>query len=128
MANGRDQPAMRRSSDVSKRDVELARLSVEREKLRLQCERWLHLGRALTGGVWILACTAPLWALQGVIEPLAGHATTVQANVVFSASLSVSVLVNVGQAIKGRSQRAEIERQRDRLTKLEAAGLKVPVL
>lgn len=97
----------------------MAKANVELAKVHLRLERWRHLGRTITGAGWIIACAVPIWAFQGVIEPLAGNTTRVNANIIFSATVAVSVVVNVGQLIKLLSQKSEIKRLRARVTDLE---------
>jgi hypothetical protein len=74
------------------------------------------------GGVIALcigASALPLWMMHGIIQPLAGKKTEVDLSVPISIALGLSVVVNVGQHIKGRSRRAEIKRQRVRAEKHE---------
>jgi cobalamin biosynthesis protein CobD/CbiB len=76
---------------------------------------WRGLMRALA----ILATAAPIWAFQEVVDPLAGRETIVQVNVVLSVTIALSLVVNVAQQAKIRSQRDELKRQRERLKELE---------
>jgi hypothetical protein len=71
----------------------------------------------------ILACAVPIYALHWVIEPIAGRTTKFEANVVISLAFTASIVVNAGLALKGRWQRAEIKRMRQRLESLEQEEL-----
>ena len=101
---------------VSRQEVELARVHGSIEVRRLYA-------KGFVGLLWIVASSVPIWALRAVIEPLAGKTTNVHANIVISASLTLSLGVNGLQYLKIRSQRAEIERMRERATGLEQKAL-----
>lgn len=63
----------------------------------------------------IIALVLPLQVIADAIEPFAGRATLVNANVVVSVSLSASLALNGFQYLKGRQQRAELSRLRRRI-------------
>jgi hypothetical protein len=82
--------------------------------------RELAIIRAASIVLGIAASALPIYALKGLVEPLAGKSTIVDVDVVVSVSLAASLVVNGFQYLKGRSQRSELERVRDRLGALEA--------
>lgn len=74
--------------------------------------------RAMTGVFWllgILASAVPLSVLRDTVEPFAGRATVVDANIALTATASASVVLNGFQFVKVRQQRRELERVRDRI-------------
>jgi hypothetical protein len=81
--------------------------------------RNVALARGFIVVLGIAASALPLWALQGIVEPLAGHTTKVDVNIVVSIALSLSVVINGLQYVKGRSRRSELQRQRERLAAFE---------
>jgi hypothetical protein len=97
---------------TTKHDVALA--EVERK-----LAREVTIARGLVLVFSIVASSLPILALQEIVTPLAGHTTQVNVNLAFSFTVAVSVVVNIFQAAKTRSQRHELERQRERVTELE---------
>lgn len=67
----------------------------------------------------ILASALPLYVFGQVVEPFAGRKTVFQANVALSASVSISLVVNGLQFMKGQQRKSELKRLRRRITELE---------
>lgn len=65
------------------------------------------------------ALALPILALRSVIEPLAGTTTEINANIIVSISLVVSITLAGAAMVKIVSQRSEIKRMRKRLEELE---------
>lgn len=88
-------------------------------KIQSKTELW----RVVAYGGVVVACLAtsalPLWMIHGIIQPLAGKKTEVDLSVPVTFALGLSIVVNLGQHIKGRSRRAEIKRQRERAERHE---------
>lgn len=97
---------------ATKHDVDLA-------KIHRSHEIWKILAYGLVGGFWIAVASVPVWAFQSVIEPLAGNTTIVQANIVVSVSLALSVTINGFQYLKARSDHSTIKHLRSRVADLE---------
>lgn len=73
-------------------DVELVRTQMRGQALLV----------ATTRGAWVLCIAAtalPIWMMQGVIEPLAGKTTNIEANLPITLVMSASVVFNVAQAV-----------------------------
>lgn len=104
--------ARQRTREPGKREIELA-------KIRSRAETAQIVARGVVYVFCILSCAVPLLALSQVVEPLAGKETVVNANIVISISLMLSVAVNGLQYAKGRSRKGEIERLRAREADLE---------
>jgi len=96
----------------NKHDVELRRLDVR-----------LKVGRAAINGTVAILCIAalalPILAIHEIIQPLAGKTTVVRVNVALSIVVSISVVLNGLQYVKGKSQRAELKRLREEIKMLE---------
>jgi hypothetical protein len=110
--DGKAKPATRRDVDLVKAQTEFAAVTATAERNRT-------IGQGVRGAMIIVACTAPIWAMQGLVEPLAGRTTVVKASIVLSASFTVSLVGNGFQILKGRTQRRTIRRLRARITDLE---------
>jgi hypothetical protein len=100
------------SRATNKHDVEIARLRSHGETLRALANR----------GGWALVVAAsalPVWMLHGVVQPLAGRNTHVDASFVISLTVVVSVVVNVAQGALAFSRQSELRRLRRRISDLE---------
>lgn len=104
MSNGGRKP--------TKIDVELRQLNF-RFRLLLTAE----IGILVIVGV--AASAIPLYFLRGIVEPLAGETTKVDVNIALVVTTSLSVAVNIAQAVKGQFRKTEMERERDRADSLE---------
>lgn len=89
-------------------------------EVQRKADRETAIIRAFSITFWIAALALPILALQELVDPLAGRTTKVDVNVVISLALAVSLALNGFQYAKGRSQRSELLRQRERFTNLEA--------
>jgi hypothetical protein len=96
----------------NKWDVEMERLRGRREIRRI-------LAYGGVAALCIMATALPLWMVQGIIKPLAGHRTVVDANLVISIGVAVSLVVNGLQWLKDLSQKRELKRLRKRAEELE---------
>lgn len=97
---------------TNKWDFEIAKIQSKMEFWRI----------VAYGGVMvacIVASALPLWMIHGIIQPLAGKKTEVDLSVPVTFALSVSVVVNIAQHLKGRSRKTEIQRQRERAERHE---------
>jgi hypothetical protein len=92
---------------------------VEKQRVVSRAETLRLLANGFVVAIAIAASAVPIWALQGVIEPLAGKTTQVNANVVISISVAVSIMINVAQAALARSRQSELRRLRARVSQLE---------
>lgn len=110
----------------TKREIELARARADIAQANASVERWRYLGPAVQGATLICSCAVPLAVLRLVIDPLAGKTTIVNANIVISITVALSVAINVGQYVKSSSQRAEMKRMRERLDQLEGQSGQLP--
>lgn len=97
---------------TTEQDVALA--EVERKARRDLVVAYGFVAVAVVAASWL-----PITALEGVVEPLAGETTSVDVNVIVSVAISLSLVVNVLQYVKGRSQRRELKRLRERADRLE---------
>ena len=107
----------------TRREVEMAQAQGELAKARASIEKWGYLGRTLQWGFSIAALSLPLLALRSVIEPLAGRTTEVNANIIISVSLVVSITLAGAAMFKIFSQRTEMKRMRKRIEELERGRL-----
>lgn len=96
----------------TKKDVDLA-------EVKRKGEVQTRYAYGIVGALWIAVSSLPILALQEIVEPLAGNTTIVDVNLVFSITIALSVIANGAQYFKGRSQRAELRRQRERFDALE---------
>lgn len=101
----------------TKREVDLA-------EIKRKGDVQIKLAYGVVGALWIAVSAVPIYALQWVVEPLAGTTTSVDANVGFTVAVTLSIIVNVAQQTKTRSQRTELRRQRKRLATLEQEARK----
>lgn len=115
-----------RQQQPTKRDIEQLRARADLAQANASVERWRHIGPAMQGTLWICSLAVPLLALRSVMEPLAGKTTVVNANIVISITIAISIAVNIGQFIKSSSQRAEIQRMRERSQRLEGESGQLP--
>lgn len=76
--------------------------------------------------VCILASALPIWVFLEGLHPFVGRTTSVSFNLVFSATLAMSVVMNIGQAVRGGFRRREMRRLRDRTSKLEKRVADMP--
>lgn len=100
----------------TKHDVALA-------EVRRKASREAILSRGFVIVAGIAALYLPITALQGIVEPLAGHTTKVDVNFVVSVGLALSLVLNGLQFVKGRNRRYELKRQRGRLEAFEGPAL-----
>lgn len=96
---------------TNKHDVALAEVA-------RKAARETIVARGLVTVVVLAVSALPIIALRSIIEPLAGRTTNVNVSLVFSVTIAISVVLNGLQYFKGRSQRAELQRQRERLQSL----------
>jgi len=61
--------------------------------------------------------------MKGIITPLAGKTTKVDINIALAVTVTLSVVVNGFQAVKGGFRRRELNRLRQRCDDLELALL-----
>jgi hypothetical protein len=66
-----------------------------------------------------LAVALPLYMVQGIVKPFAGHKTDVHASAAITVGISISVVLNGLQWLKDRSQKRELKRLRRRAEELE---------
>lgn len=92
---------------------------VEIQRLASRGEMWRILANGLVIGSWIAASALPLWMVQGIIEPLAGKTTEINATLIASVGVSVSIAVNVAQGMLGQSRKHELRRLRKRVEQFE---------
>jgi hypothetical protein len=92
-------------------DVELVRAQTRGQALLIATSR----------GAWVLCIAAtalPIWMMQGVIEPLAGKTTSIEANLPITLVMSASIVFNIAQAainfVRRKSFR-ELRGQKDAL-------------
>jgi hypothetical protein len=97
---------------VTKHDVDLAEVARKGNREAI-------IARGGVVALGIAASALPIWAAQNIVESLAGKNTTVHVNMVVSITVALSLTVNVLQYLKARSQRKELKRQRELITKLE---------
>jgi hypothetical protein len=99
-------------SSTNKWDLEIA-------KVENKTALWQVFAYGVVVALCVAASALPLWMMHGIIQPLAGKTTNVSLNVPISIGLGLSVVVNIGQHIKGRSRKSELKRQRERAEKYE---------
>jgi hypothetical protein len=97
---------------VSKHDVALA-------EVRRKANREAILARGFMAVAGLAVLYFPLSAIPEIVEPFAGRTTKVDVNLVVSITIALSLVLNGLQFVKGRSRRAELKRQRERLEELE---------
>ncbi len=108
------------SRATNKHDVEIERLRVHGETFRALANRG--------GTAMVFAASAlPVWMFQGVITPLAGRTTHVDAAFVFSAAISISAAIHGAQVALALSRKKELRRLRSRVSELEASLIRVVV-
>jgi hypothetical protein len=105
--------------NATKRDVELRQADIELAKIHAAAERNRMVGQGVRGALIVMSFAIPIWAMQGLVEPLAGKTTIVKASIVVSISLTASIGGNFFQWLKGRERRHTIGRLRTRITDLE---------
>jgi hypothetical protein len=101
-------------SGITKWDVEMAKAH---NHATSSAARW----KAITWIGCTLATALPLWMLQGIVKPIAGHTTIIQASVALGVGAGVSISLNVGQLILARTRRDTIKRLRTEKDQQEAA-------
>lgn len=69
-----------------------------------------------------LATALPLWMLQGIVKPIAGHTTVIQANLALGVGAGVSISFNVGQLVLAWTRRKTIKRLRDEKDQQESSA------
>lgn len=104
---------------AGKHDAEVARHRVEEAKVARSLQLGTYVARGVMVGLWLLAASVPLWALKGVVEPLSGKTTVVQANIVVSVTLALSVGLHGLQYAKAQSRKKRIKELRQRVKELE---------
>jgi hypothetical protein len=104
---------IRRQPQPRKRDVELA-------KIERSTEIWTIVAYGVVVALTLAALAIPLLALRSVITPLAGKTTKIEANIVVSVTLGLSIAINGLQWVKSQSHKRELQRQRRRLRELES--------
>jgi hypothetical protein len=102
------------SKGPNKWDVEMQRLLNRREVGRIRAY-------GLVVALCIAASALPLWMVQGIVRPLAGKTTHIDASIAISVAITISVVVNGLQWLKDRSQKRELRRLRRRAEELEKA-------
>src|SRR5437879_4024298 len=90
----------------TKIDVELRRLELRYRTLHV-------LSYAVVGALWIVASALPLYFLRGIVKPLAGKTTKIDINIALAVTLSLSVVLNGIQYLKGTFRRSEMKRLRN---------------
>lgn len=108
-----------RVKSATRRDVELAQTQVDLAKAQALAERYRMIGQGVRSAFIIVSFTAPILAMKGVIEPLAGKTTVVNVSIVVSIVATVSITGNLFQALKSREQRNTIKRLRAKSTDQE---------
>lgn len=104
------------TSRVTKHDVDLAKINASIKTRSI-------LATGFCASLQIAALALPIYALHWVIQPLAGRTTRFDANIAISVTIALSVVINASQYFKGRRQRAEIARMRNRMAELERKEL-----
>ena len=112
----RGKPSSARGRSAKERDQDhVYRMA----QLHARADRRETLTRGFVQALFIASFAIPLLAFGWAIEPLSGKTTVVEANIIVTVGITVSVAVNAMQWVKGRSQKAELERARERETRLE---------
>lgn len=103
----------------NKNAVEVEKWRYKRERLAMYRELGTRAAQAVSWAVILASLWIPLTAVQGIIEPLAGRETIINANIFVSVGVSVSIAINVGQAVVSSSRKKRLEEARDRTDYLE---------
>jgi hypothetical protein len=108
-------------SGITKWDVEMAHARNEATSI---AARW----KAVTWIGCTLSTALPIWMLQGIVKPIAGHTTVIQASVVLGVGAGVSISLNIGQLVLAWTRRNTIKRLRKEKDQQEAAvGIELKV-
>lgn len=99
-------------------DVEIVRIKSRHQTIG-------QVTSGIAGSAMIISVAVPLFALSKIIEPLAGQTTVFEANLALSTIAGVSLALNAGMILKGRSRKEELQRLRERIGSLEAR-LEIP--
>lgn len=97
----------------------MAGVEAGEQALVLRFELWERIVTAAGHVALMISATLPLHVLRLTVEAVAGKETVVNANVTVSIVATLSLTVNVVQAIKGIDRRNELKRQRARISTLE---------
>lgn len=88
-------------------------------RLQQRGEAWRTLTRGGSAALCIAASALPLWMIQGIIEPLAGKTTVINAGIPLKVSIGASLVVNLAQYIRGTGRKRTIKRLRGRIDEFE---------
>ena len=105
------------------------RAAVELADIKAKAQVHITVIRKVSVVACVLAAALPIWMLQGVIQPLAGKTTIINAAIPIKVVLSASIVVNIAQGIifsvrhksfkDVRRQKDLLEQQRGLETNLE---------
>jgi hypothetical protein len=101
-------------SGITKWDVEMAGAQNQAASIEGRWKAARYVGCTL-------ATALPLWMLQGIVKPIAGHTTIIQANLALGLGAGVSISLNIGQVALAWNRRRTIKRLRDEKDQHEAA-------
>jgi hypothetical protein len=115
------QPTKPPKSGITKWDVEMVKARNEGKRI---AARW----KAITWIGCTLAVSLPIFALKGIVEPIAGHTTVINASLALGTVAGVSITLNLGQAILWLTRRKTIQRLRSEKDQEDAAlGIELEV-
>lgn len=87
--------------------------------LGLKFELWRQIATSVSYVALVLASAVPLYFMRDMVLSVAGETTVVDVNVVIEVAFAASLVCNVAQLAKSRSQRSELNRQREVISTLE---------